>query len=418
MAQVTRKIGLSLGADICWPICFEEILRRLDLDIPWHGDRVRFELDRVTIEPFDLRQRCEYDVVIDRLTHWFHTSREWIKKSVIMDGLYVFNNPWAVQSMEKATTYAAMMHLGLPVPETWLVPPKAYEASNDLEPTLERYARLFDLDQLGDGLGYPMFMKPYDGGAWVGVNKIDDAAALHAAYDSSGKRLMHLQRAVEPFDLFVRIVGVGPQTRLIRYDPSAPLHERYQVDFDFVDAEEYGLLRDMTLTINSFFGWDFNSCECLRREGEFYPIDFANPCPDSQVTSLHFHFPWIVTSQLRWAVFCATTRRPMRRTLDWTPYYEIRERDLPYRERLAAYAAIAHERLETARFEEFCATHLAHLDEVALEFFGTEAAKDAIRAKVEAMFPAHEVERFTEHFWGLIQFWRKTESDRIGRSTE
>ena len=30
-----------------------------------------------------------------------------------MDGLYVFNNPWAVQSMEKATTYAAMIHLGL-----------------------------------------------------------------------------------------------------------------------------------------------------------------------------------------------------------------------------------------------------------------------------------------------------------------
>jgi hypothetical protein len=34
------------------------------------------------------------------------------------------------------------------------------------------------------------------------------------------------------------------------------------------------------------------------------------------------------------------------------------------------------------------------------------------------MFPSHEVERFTEHFWGLIQFWRKTESDRIGRSAE
>jgi len=418
MAHVTRRIGLSLGADICWPICFEELMRRLKLDIPWRGDRVRFEVDRVTIEPFDVRQKCEYDVVIDRLTHWFHTSREWIKKSVIMDDLYVFNNPWAVQSMEKATTYAAMMHLGLPVPETWLVPPKAYEASDDLEPTLERYAKLFDLDQLGEGVGYPMFMKPYDGGAWVGVSKIDDAAALHEAYDSSGKRLMHLQRAVEDFDLFVRIVGVGPQTRLIRYDPSAPLHERYQVDFDFVNAEEYELLTDMTLTINSFFGWDFNSCECLRREGEFYPIDFANPCPDSQVTSLNFHFPWIVTSQLRWAVFCATTRRPMRRTLDWTPYYEIRERDLPYRERLAAYAAIARERFEMDRFEEFCATHLAHLDEVAIEFFGTESAKGAVRTKVEAMFPAHEVERFTEHFWGLIQFWRKTEVDRIGRSAE
>ena len=30
MAQTTRKIGLSLGADICCPICFEQIMRRLD----------------------------------------------------------------------------------------------------------------------------------------------------------------------------------------------------------------------------------------------------------------------------------------------------------------------------------------------------------------------------------------------------
>jgi hypothetical protein len=416
MPNVTRKIGLSLGADICWPICFEEILEHLELEIAFEGDRIGFEVERVTIEPFDLRQPCSYDVVIDRLTHWFHTSREWIKKAVVMDGLYVFNNPWSVQSMEKATTYAAMMHLGLPVPDTWLLPPKAYERSDDLEPTLHQYARLFDLDQLGERLGYPMFMKPYDGGAWVGVSKIDDAAKLHEAYDASGKRLMHLQKAVQPFDLFVRVIGVGPQTHLVRYDPSAPLHDRYKVDFDFVDSEEYELLRDMTLTINSFFGWDFNSCECLRKDGELIPIDFANPCPDSQVTSLHFHFPWIVTSQLRWALFCATTKRAMRRTLDWEPYYAIHKRDLPYRELLSAYARLANERLETDRFEEFCAKHLAHLDEVAIDFFGGETAKAAVRKKVEAMFPAHEVEAFTEHFWGLIQFWRKTESERIGRS--
>ena len=124
MAERTRRIGLSLGADICWPICFEEIFKRLDLDLRIDDDRLRFELERVSIEPFDLRQRCRYDVVIDRLTHWLHSSREWIKKSIIMDGLYVFNNPWSVQSMEKATTYCAMIRLGLPVPETWLVPPK------------------------------------------------------------------------------------------------------------------------------------------------------------------------------------------------------------------------------------------------------------------------------------------------------
>ena len=68
----------------------------------------------VTIEPFDLKQPVKYDVVIDRLTHWLHTSREWIKKGIVMNDLYVFNNPWSVQSNEKHTSYAAMMRLGMP----------------------------------------------------------------------------------------------------------------------------------------------------------------------------------------------------------------------------------------------------------------------------------------------------------------
>ncbi len=351
--------------------------------------------------------------MVDRLTHWFHISREWIKKAVIMNDLYVFNNPWSVQSMEKATTYGLLMHLGLPVPPTWLVPPKEHAPSEDLEPTLARYARMFDLPAIGRELGYPLFMKPYDGGAWVGVSRVDDAEQLNRTYEESGKRVMHLQRAVTDFDLFVRCLGVGPQFRVIPYDPSAALHDRYQVDFDFVDGEEWSLLRDMTLTINTIFGWDFNSCECLRQNGEFIPIDFANPCPDSQVTSLHFHFPWVVQAQLAWAVYCAATLRPMRRTLDWEPYFEVRRRDLPYRERLRAYAAIAEERLDTERFREFRETHLGHLDEVTLEFFETQEAKEAVRKKVASKFPAHEIEKFTEHFWGLIQFWRKTEAERL-----
>ncbi len=36
-----------------------------------------------------------------------------------------------------------------------------------------------------------------------------------------------------------------------------------------------------------------------------------------------------------------------------------------------------------------------------------------MRLKVEALFPQHEVEEYTEHFWGLIQFWRRTEADRL-----
>lgn len=411
MADVVRRIGLSLGADLCWPICFERILETLNLAMSIGDDIVRIEAERRSIEPYSLRADCPYDVVLDRVTHWFHPSREWIKKSVLMDDLYVLNNPWTLQSMEKQTSYCAMMRLGLPVPDTWMVPPKAYAASPDLQPTLERYARLFDLSQVGADLGYPQYMKPYDGGAWVGVSRINNADELRAAYEASGTSVMHLQKSVEGYDLFARCVGVGPQIRIVKYDPGAPLHQRYKTDVDFVSDEDASLLEDMTLTINGFFGWDFNSCEALRADGVFYPIDFANACPDSQVTSLHFHFPWLVKSVLKWTIYCAATKKKMRKMVDWDPYFKVAdEQDMPYREKLRAYADITRERMETDRFAEFCQTHLAHVDEVTWEFFGSDAAHEAVRLKVQSLFPPHEFDEFTEYFWRLVQQWREHEA--------
>ena len=411
--ESTRLIGLSLGADLCWPIFYEDILRQLDPVVKIGGETIRFDVDRVTIEPFDLRQPVRYDVLLDRLTHWYHTSREWIKKAVVHDDLYVLNNPFTLQAMEKHTSYAAMMRLGLPVPKTVLLPPKEYEPQPDLQMTLESYARHFDLGKIGRDVGYPAYLKPYDGGAWRGVSRIDNEQELRQAYDASGRQVMHLQAAVEPFDLFVRVLAVGPQVNVIRYDPAAALHERYRVDFDFVDGDEWQLLSDLAMTINTFFNWDFNSVEALRSGGTFYPIDFANACPDSQVTSLHYHLPWLVKAKIRWSLYCAATRRRMRHHPDWTPYFLIADADMPYREKLAAYAAIGNESYETERFQEFCAKNLSGLDEVAWEYFGSDKALDTVRRKVAVLFPAHEVDRFTDHFWGLLDFWRTTERDRL-----
>lgn len=414
MANRNVTIGLSLGADICWPICYESLFEGLKLDgMKLGGKTLSFDCDRVTIEPFSLHQPVKYDVVIDRLTHWYSTSREWIKKAILVDDLYVYNNPWSLQSNEKHTSYAAMTRLGLPVPETWMLPPKSYEPSDDLEATLRKYARMFDLNEIGDKIGYPFFMKPYHGGGWKGVTRINDAADLHRAYDASGTEVMNLQKAVLPHDWFVRCVGLGPQMRKVNYDPGAPLHDRYRMDIDFLDAEDQSVLEDMTMTINAFFGWDFNSCEALRSpDGVWHPIDFANACPDSQVTSLHYHFPWLIKANLRWSLFCAATDRPMRKNMDWAPFYKIADRDISPREKLSEYAKIAHKRFETEKFRTFCRKQLGHLDELAYDFFGSPVMRDAIHQKVANLFPPHEVEEFTELFWGRVQLWREQEGQR------
>ena len=409
MANITRKIGLSLGADICWPVCYEELLKKLDLKLPIDGNVVSFESSRVEIEPFDLSKDCNYDVVIDRLTHWYHTSREWIKTEILVNDLYVFNNPWSLQSMEKQTTYAAMVRLGFPVPDTWMIPPKRYQQSGDLEPTLSRYAKLFDLGAIGDRIGYPLYMKPYDGGAWVGVTAIHNRQELYNAYESSGTRVMNLQKGVEPHDAFVRCVGLGPQFRMVNYDPGAPLHDRYRMDHDFLPEDQAQQLRDMTMVINAFFGWDFNSCEGLRQEGVWYPIDFANACPDSQVTSLHYHFPWLIKSNLRWSIFCAATGRAMKTNLDWQSYFSIADRDIPFEEKMKAYVALARNHFNVDEFETFCDRHLQQLDEVAYEFFASDIVHKAISDKVTALYPAAEIDTFVELFWSRIQDWRRIE---------
>jgi hypothetical protein len=406
MPERTRHIGLSLGADICWPICYEALFKELDLAIDIDGETQRFNVERVAIEPFSLSQPVKYDVVIDRLTHWYHTSREWIKKSILTDDLYVYNNPWSLQSMEKHTSYCGMMRLGFPVPETWVVPPKSYVESPDLQPTLSRYARLFKLEDIAEKIGYPMFMKPYDGGAWVGVTSIRDSESLHKAYNESGTRLMHLQKGIIPHEKFVRCVGLGPQWRFVNYDPAAPLHDRYRMETDFLSDDDMTTLSRMTMVINAFFGWDFNSCEGLLADGTWYPIDFANACPDSQVTSLHFHFPWLIKANLRWSIYCAATDRSMHANLNWERYFKIADKDMPFEDKLEAYSKLALDYFQYDDFLEFCDRHLGHLDQVAHEFFATDTVHDAIRQKVTALYPEHEIDEFTELFWNRIQDWR------------
>ena len=168
MAHVTRKIGLVARRRHLLAALLRGDPRASSTSrSPGRATPSSFEVERVTIEPFDLRQPCSYDVVLDRLTHWYHTSREWIKKAILMDGLYVLNNPWAVQSMEKHTTYCAMMQLGMPIPETWMVPPKAYEPTARPRSRRSRATRSCSTSaRSASAIGYPLFMKPYDGGGW------------------------------------------------------------------------------------------------------------------------------------------------------------------------------------------------------------------------------------------------------------
>ncbi len=414
MSTERHLVGLLLGTEEDWPTAFAEILRRLGPVAGADGTRHAFDCERITIEPFWLRDRPRYDLVIDRLAYWYYVPREWLKKVALMDSVYLMNSPFTFQSMEKHAAYCAMMRLGLKVPETVLVPYKNPVDNDRYAYTAAKYNQPFDLDAIAAQIGYPLFMKPYDGGAWRGVSRIASPEQLHAAYDQSGEMLMHLQKAVDDYDVFARSLSIGAETMVMRFQPDQPMHQRYAVDHSFLPEQAGAEVVTIGKLVNAFFRWEFNSCETLVKDGEVYPIDYANACPDVALTSLHYYFPWAMKALVKWTVFALVTGRRPRLDLDTRQYFEIADdQSATYRQKLAAYRELADHYFETERYQDFCATSLARLDEIVLDWVASPGFDQLLTDTVRSVYPAHEHDRFIAHLRGLLSLWVTDESNRV-----
>ena len=413
-AEARHLIGLLLGTEDDWPRAFEGLVRRLGVVGDAAGKRHAFDVERITIEPFDLRDTPRHELVIDRLAYWYYHPREWLKKIALMNDVYLLNSPFTFQSMEKHAAYCAMMRLGLHVPQTVLVPYKNPVDDAKYAYTAARYNRPFDLDAVADRLGYPMFMKPYDGGAWRGVSLIRDREDLHRAYDASGAMLMHLQAAITDYQAFARALSIGAETMVMHFRPEMPMHDRYEVAHGFLDAAAGMEAETISKVVNAFFRWEFNSCEMLVRSGVVHPIDYANACPDIALTSLHYYFPWAIKALLKWSVFCLVTRRRPRYDVQTEQFFAIADRaDLTYPQKLAAYRELADGYFQNEQYLDFCASRLRDLDAIVLEWVSGPEFDRLLVDTVLAGYPAHEHERFLAHFRGLLGMWVTDEQHRL-----
>jgi hypothetical protein len=402
----THLIGMLLGTEDDWPAAFEQYLARLAPAIDWGGTLNRVDTERITIEPFDIRAKARHSVVIDRLAYWYDHPREWLKKVALMDDVYLPNNPFTFQSMEKHAGYCVAARLGFNVPATWLLPHKIPPSNERFAPTAERYNQLFDLDAVGEQIGYPMYMKPFHGGGWVNVTRIGSPDELRRAYDRSGRELMHVQAGVEGYDVFARGLAIGPETTVMRYDPTRPMHERYSVEHDFLDARAGDEIVTFGRLVGALFRWEHNSFEVIVRDGVTYPIDFANATPDMALISLHYYFPWAVKALARWTTYCAVTGRRMRLEQDLRRWYAVADdEDLSWEAKLAGWRRLADEYVEADRYAEFCATHLPNADEVMVTYIESGEFDRLLVDTVQRAFPAHEHDKLIAHYRGLLAAW-------------
>ncbi len=406
MSEANRHlVGLLLGQEEDWPRAIEGLSGLLGT-FTYAGRRHAIDVERVSIAPFDLRDPARHELVIDRLAYWYYHPREWLKKIALMDDVYLLNSPFSFQSMEKHSAYCAMMRLGMKVPDTILVPYKNPIDNVRWSYTASRYNEPFDLAAIAREMGYPLFMKPFDGGGWRGVSRIKNEQDLWAAYNESGEMLMHLQKSVEPYEVFARALTIGPESMVMHFRPDEPMHNRYLVDHDFLKPNVGLEAVTIAQTVNAFFRWEFNSCEMLVQGDNVLPIDYANACPDVAVTSLHYYFPWAMKSLLKWTAFCVSTGRTSRLHVDPTPWFAVADDpDLSYGDKLERYQLLADAYFERDKYQEFCAEALPHIDELVAGWVTSQEFDDLLMQTVVATYPAHEVDQFAAHFRGLLDLW-------------
>jgi glutathione synthase/RimK-type ligase-like ATP-grasp enzyme len=288
-----KKIGIIFGMEQTFPPALVENINSMK------APGITAELAKVG--EVRMAEPSSYAVIVDRISHDIPFYRAYLKNAVL-SGTKVINNPFWWSADDKFFNYALAQKLGVAVPPTVVLPHKKHP-----EGTTDQSMRNLEFpmpwERIFEYIGFPAFLKPFDGGGWKDVHRVDNPQEFFAAYDQSRDLCMTLQRGVK-FKEYFRCYVVGQEkVHIMQYDPGAPHHERYVKNAPPVDAKLLARVEKDALTLCRALGYDLNTVEFACEDGIPYAIDFMNPAPDADVNSVgKENFDWIVREVAELAV--------------------------------------------------------------------------------------------------------------------
>jgi len=121
-----------------------------------------------------------------------------------------------------------------------------------------------------------------------------------------------------------------------------------------------------------------------------------------------------VRALVRWCVFAVATGRRPRLDVAADQYFDVADDPgASYADKLDAYRELADGYFETERYQDFCATRLAHMDELVLDWAAGPGFDDLLVQTVRSVYPAHEHDQFIAHLRGLTAMWVRDEDARL-----
>jgi hypothetical protein len=284
-----KRVGILTGREQSFP---ESIIK--SINEKGNGNVVA---EMVTVGGIRLDEPMRYDVIIDRISHEVPYYRAMLKR-MALEGTYIINDPFWWSADDKFFNFSLAAKLGVAIPKTVLLPQQDYIKDITSE-SLRNLEFPLDWEGIINYVGFPAFLKPFDGGGWKNVSKIHSLEELLAEYNQTGTLCMTLQEGIE-YDQFVRCYCVGKEKVLIMpYDPSKPYLSGMQyVNVDnYLSPELHARVERDVITICEALGYDLNTVEFAIKDGIPYAIDFMNPAPDAELASVgEYNHMWIVDS--------------------------------------------------------------------------------------------------------------------------
>lgn len=306
-----KKIGILFGQERSFP---EAFVKRVN-EIAPEGISAEF----VAIDKVFQAAPLNYAVIIDRISQDIPFYRAALKNAAIT-GTAVINNPFWWSADEKFFNNALAVKLGIPVPKTALIP--SYERPDSTsEQSFSNLAFPLDWEAIFEYTGFPAYMKPFDGGGWKDVYKLNDREDFFDKHSQTGQNIMMLQEEIV-FDEYFRCYCIGGKyVRIMQYEPKNPFHLRYVVDHPPSSEKLLETIHEYVITLNQYLGYDFNTVEFAVRDGIPYAIDFCNPAPDAEVTSVgQENFDWVVETSAKYAISRAQEAEEGKDNLTWGQY--------------------------------------------------------------------------------------------------
>jgi len=276
-----KKVGLLCGREYAFPPAFLARVNEV-------GKKDGVAAEFVKLGGTKMNEPAEYSVIVDRISHEVEYYRGYLKHAVLQ-GTYVINNPFWWTADDKYFNYSVAAKLGIAIPKTVLLPQKGYPSDVDINSeSLHNLKYPIDWDGLLDYVGRPAILKPYSGGGWKHVYKVNNKEELWAAYDKTAPYCMTLQEFID-FDKYVRCFTFGKLDIIpVHYDPK---ERRYLVEHDYLPASlTHRVVKDAQ-TINQALGYEMNTIEFAIKGDVPYAIDFLNPAPDferDRITEYYF----------------------------------------------------------------------------------------------------------------------------------